>query len=105
MDRGVIETGDKVICLYRKGNNQEGRIHFDIGTVIFMNTNDEYSHFYSVKLDKSDEMISILNVKPYGAVVPYSKELEEKMVILHRKRLRLVLAIEDDYFENLEGKQ
>ena len=105
MDREVIEVGDKVICLYRKGNYREGRIHLGYGVVTHMGASDLGPYFYSVKLDRGDKTITVTNSPPYGAVVPYSEEMDDKMRIFHGHHLRLILAIEDDYFENLGGKQ
>jgi len=105
MDKGVVEVGDKVICLYRKGNHSEGRIHLGIGDVIHVGKSDLGPHFYFVKLDRNDEKIITTDSQPYGAIMPYSKELEDKMVDFHNHHLRLIVAIEDDYFEKLGGKE
>ena len=104
MEKEVIEIGDKVICLYRKGNRREGRIHLGIGIVTHMAESGLGSYFYVVKLDRDERKIVTADLPPYGAVVPYSKELEEKMVDFHNYNLRLIIAIEDDYFENLGVK-
>ena len=104
MEKEVIEIGDKVICLYRKGNRREGRIHLGIGDVIHVGTSDLDLHFYFVELDVSEKRIIVTDSPPYGSLVPYSKELEEKMVDFHNYNLRLIVAIEDDYFENLGVK-
>lgn len=104
MDKEAIKVGDKVICLYRKGNHQEGRIHLGFGTLTHMSVNDEIPHFCTVELEREEKTITLINSQPYSAVVKFNKELSDKMITLHNHHLRLVCAIEDDYFEKIEGK-
>ncbi|MCK4668166.1 hypothetical protein KAU33_15555 [Candidatus Dependentiae bacterium] len=104
MDKEAIKVGDKVMCLYRKGNHQEGRIHLGFGTVAHMSASKIGPYFYSIKLEREEKTIALIDSQPYGAVVLYNKELADKMIFFHNKHLRLVLAIEDDYFETLGGK-
>jgi len=105
MDKEAIKVGDKVICLYRKKRQTEGRIHLGFGVVEHTSRCGLGPYFFSVKLDREDNIIKLINSPPYGSVVPYTKELGDKMITLHNHHLRLVHSIEDDYFENIEGKQ
>lgn len=104
MDRGILEVGDKVICLYRKGNFLEGRVHLGYGVITHMSMCGLGPYFYSIKLDRGDKTITVTNMKPHGAVIPYSEEMDDEMRILHDHHMRTILAIEDDYFEKLGGK-
>ena len=104
MEKEVIEIGDKVICLYRKGNRREGRIHLGIGIVTHMAESGLGSYFYVVKLDRDERKIVTADLPPCGAIMPYSKELEDKMVDIHNHHLRLLIDIEDDYFEKFGVK-
>lgn len=105
MKKEVIKIGDKVICLYRKSNYQEGRIHLGFGVVEHMSRCALGPYFFSVKLDRESNIIRLIDSPPYGAVVPFTKELSDKMIDLHNHHLRLVLDIEDDYFKSIGEKQ
>ena len=106
MSKKIIEIGDKVICLYRKGNHTEGRIHVGIGVVEYKGVSDFRSIiFYTVKLDNRDEAVNFIDSEPYGAIIPYDKAKEDELIKFHNHSLRLVIAIEDDYFEQMGFKK
>ena len=105
MEGEEIKVGDKVICLYRKDHRAEGRIHLGFGIVTHMSRSGLGPFFYSIELDRRDETIKLINSPPYGAVVPYSKELDDEMSVFHHHHLDVLLAIEDKYFEKLGVKE
>ena len=102
MSKTIIDIGDKVICLYRKGSHTEGRIHVGIGVVEHKGNSDLHPvMFYTVRLDISDETVTLVDIKPYGAIIPYDRAKEDELIEFHNYSLRLVLSIEDDYFEKM----
>ena len=102
MSKKIIDIGDKVICLYRKGSHTEGRIHVGIGVVEHKGASDLNSIvLYTVRLDINDKKITFGDIKPYGAIIPYDKTKEDELIEFHNYSLRLVLSIEDDYFEKM----
>jgi len=105
MERGVFEIGDKVICIYRKDHHQEGRIHEGVGVVTHVGVSDSGPYFYSVKLDIGGNVITLVDTRPFGAIMPYTEKMDKELRIFHDRSLRLILALEDDYFDKFEKRK
>ncbi len=93
------QNGDKVICLYRSKKVDFGRIRVGIGTVRNVKQADKSDiTYYIICLDIGHELISVMNVYPYGAVVHYTDELEKELRIYHSQIIRQLEKVQQKYF-------